>query len=178
MTSRSAVIYGVGGTLLVACLAAANMPQESDALPQRSARRATLPSPEAVALDVQSQATRLRTLMAKAPVPESNPRNPFSFGAAPQAPRVSAIVHASPVADQSAAPLPPPLPALVLMGVAEDTTPDGPRRTAVIGGDGETIYMVGEGDAVGERYRVRKIGADAVELEDVLTKAYRRLALR
>jgi len=38
--------------------------------------------------------------------------------------------------------------------------------------------MVGEGDAVGERYRVKKVGADAVELEDVVTKAYRRLALR
>jgi Tfp pilus assembly protein PilP len=64
------------------------------------------------------------------------------------------------------------------MGVAEETTPSGPRRTAVIGGDGDTIYMVGEGDAVGERYRVTKIGADAIELEDVVTKAYRRLALR
>jgi hypothetical protein len=38
--------------------------------------------------------------------------------------------------------------------------------------------MASEGDAVGERYRVKKIGADAVELEDVVSKAYRRLALR
>ena len=43
---------------------------------------------------------------------------------------------------------------------------------------GETIYMVVEGDAVGDRYRVKKIGVDAVELEDVVTKAYRRIALR
>jgi hypothetical protein len=38
--------------------------------------------------------------------------------------------------------------------------------------------MVTEGQPVGDRYKVTKIGADAVELEDILTKAYRRLALR
>jgi len=64
------------------------------------------------------------------------------------------------------------------MGIAEESTPAGPRRTAVIGGEGDALYMVREGDAVGDRYRVTKIGADAVELEDVLTKGYRRLALR
>ena len=64
------------------------------------------------------------------------------------------------------------------MGIAEETTAAGPRRTAVIGGDGDTIYMVTEGQEVGSRYKVTKIGADAVELEDVLTKGYRRIAMR
>jgi hypothetical protein len=176
MTSRTAAVYGVGGTLLVACLAAANMPQERDTPPAREPRAASARPPDVLAIEVQSQAGRLQTLMAQAPTPDPNPRNPFSFRAAPHA-RVELPVHAA-VADEPAAPLPPPLPALILMGVAEDTTPTGPRRTAVIGGDGDTIYMVGEGDAVGDRYRVRKIGADAVELEDVVSKAYRRLALR
>jgi Tfp pilus assembly protein PilP len=71
-----------------------------------------------------------------------------------------------------------PLPPLTLMGVAEESTPAGPRRTAVVGGDGDTIYMVVEGDPIGERYRVTKIGADAIELEDLLSKGFRRLALR
>jgi hypothetical protein len=177
MTSRSTAVYGVGGVLLVACLAAANMPQETATPPDRRPRAAALPTPDAIALDVQSQASRLQATMAQAPVPDTGPRNPFSFGAV-RAPRVpSATVHAA-VAEEPAAPLPPPLPALILMGIAEDTAPTGPRRTAVIGGDGDTIYMVGEGDAVGERYRVTKIGADAIELEDVVSKAYRRLALR
>jgi hypothetical protein len=88
------------------------------------------------------------------------------------------MVHAATVDDTLAAPLPPPLPALILMGVAEDTDAAGVHRTAIIGGDGDAIYMVTEGQPVGERYRVRKIGADAVELEDVVTNAYRRLALR
>ena len=36
--------------------------------------------------------------------------------------------------------------------------------------------MVREGDWLGGAYKVKKIGADAVELEDVTTKAFRRLA--
>jgi len=176
MTMRSAAVYGVGGTLLVACLAAANMPQEHDALPSRVPRASEFPAPDAVALDVASQAARLHARMAQAPTPGPNPRNPFSFSA----PRVARLPAAAPAAvpEPHVAPLPPPLPALVLMGVAEEATAAGPHRTAVIGGDGDTIYMVGEGDAVGDRYRVTKIGADAVELEDLVTKAYRRLALR
>jgi hypothetical protein len=67
---------------------------------------------------------------------------------------------------------------LTLMGVAEEVLPGGVRRTAVIGGDGDTIYMVVEGQAVGERYRVTKIGVDAVELEDLVTHGYRRIAMR
>jgi hypothetical protein len=176
MSSRSATVYGIGGLLLVACLAAANMPQEGDT-PAERRPRAAMPTPDAIAIDVGTQASRLQARMAQAPVPDTNPRNPFSFGAPPRAAHAPAPVQAA-VADEPAAPLPPPLPALILMGVAEETTAAGPRRTAVIGGDGDTIYMVGEGDAVGERYRVRKIGADAVELEDVVTNAYRRLALR
>jgi len=180
MRSRTAAVYGVGGTLLVACLAAANMPQEPDAPVAHATRASALPTPDAVALDVQSQAARLHSLMAQAPTPDPHPRNPFAFGGAPRAahgPAAAATAQAA-VAEEIAAPLPPPLPALVLMGVAEETTPAGPRRTAVIGGDGDRIYMVGEGDALGERYRVKKIGADAVELEDIVSKAYRRLALR
>ena len=174
-TSRSAAIYGFGGLLLVACLAAANMPQENEPAPART-RAPRAAGPDALAIEVSSQAARLRGLMAQAPMPEANPRNPFSFAAA-RAPRVApGLAHAA-VADDPA-PLPSPLPALMLMGVAEEATATGPRRTAVIGGDGDTIYMVGEGDAVGSRYRVTKIGADAIELEDVITKAYRRLALR
>ena len=176
MTSRNAAVYGVGGMLLVACLAAANMPQEREAPASRTPRGATLPPPGEVAIEVQSQAARLNSLMAQAPAPDPNPRNPFAFGPAPHASHAPPVIAA--VADEPAAPLPPPLPALILMGVAEDATPAGPHRTAIIGGDGDTIYMVAEGDAVGDRYRVKKIGADAVELEDVVSKAYRRLALR
>lgn len=176
MTSRTAAVYGFGGVLLVACLAAANMPQDASETPARAPRTPHASSPDALATDVSVQAARLHDAMAQAPVPGVNLRNPFAFhthGASSAASTVRAAV----AADEAAPPVTSP-PLLTLMGVAEDTTPTGPRRTAVIGGDGDTIYMVGEGDAVGDRYRVTKIGADAVELEDVLTKGYRRLALR
>jgi hypothetical protein len=179
MTSRTSVVYGIGGVLLVACLAAANMPQERDVVARRAPRAPRPAAADALAIEVSSQAARLRDLMAQAPAPDHNPRNPFSFAAA-RAPRAEPMATAAAIGsagDAAPAP-PPPLPVLLLMGVAEETTASGPRRTAVIGGDGDTIYMVLEGDAVGDRYRVKKIGADAVELEDVVSKGYRRLALR
>src|SRR4051812_15920982 len=162
MTSQRAVIYGAGGVVLAACLAAANMPQEADTVAPR-ARTMHAAAPDALASDISSQASRLHTLMAQAPIPAPNSRNPFSF----RAPRVARTVPLANVGSAAStdAPAPivsAPLPPLTLMGVAEETTPAGPRRTAVIGGEGDAIYMVAEGDAVGDRYRVTKIGADAV----------------
>lgn len=181
MTSRKLAVYGVGGALLFAYLASANMPTQQDTpSPERNARPAATAGTQSLAVEVRSQAARLHARMADAPVPDTNPRNPFSFAPAPRAPRGAAdgLVHAATVADAPPAVLPPPLPALTLMGVAEETLAAGVRRTAVIGGEGDTIYMVVEGQAVGDRYRVTKIGVDAVELEDLLTKGYRRIAMR
>jgi hypothetical protein len=175
MTAGKTALYGVGGALLVACLAAANMPGgDRPAAPERTPAQAK--GPDAIASEVESQAARLQTRMAHAPVVEQNPRNPFSFGEVPR-PRPAQIVRAA-VADEPAPAPPPALPMLTLMGIAEETTPQGIRRTAVIGGEADALFMVTEGQPVGDRYKVTKIGADAVELEDILTKAYRRLALR
>jgi hypothetical protein len=82
------------------------------------------------------------------------------------------------VVEEAPAAFVPPAPALTLMGIAEEAIVGGIRRTAVIGGDGDAIFMVTEGEPVGDRYKVTRIGADAVELEDLVTKAYRRIALR
>lgn len=181
MTSRKAAVYGVGGALLVAYLAAANMPPDDAPSRERVARPVGTAGPAALAVEVSSQAARLQARIAQAPVPDPNPRNPFAFGLARRAPRPAiardAMVHAA-VAPEPAAPMMAPLPALTLMGIAEEMTATGPRRTAVIGGEGDVLYMVVEGQPVGPRYKVTKIGADAVELEDLLTKGYRRIALR
>ena len=175
MTAGKTALYGAGGALLVACLAAANMPgRDRPSAPERTPAQAK--GPDAIASEVESQAARLQTRMAQAPVVEPNPRNPFSFGAVPR-PRAAQIVRAA-VADEPAPAPIPALPMLTLMGIAEETTPQGIRRTAVIGGEADALFMVTEGQPVGDRYKVTKIGADAVELEDILTKAYRRLALR
>ncbi len=177
MASRKTALYIAGGTLFVAWLAAANMPSQD-------ADRSAVPadpigpsSPASLADDVSAQAARLQARMAQAPVPENNSRNPFSFADPPRPARASQPVSAA-VAEVTPAPFVPPPPALVLMGIAEESVIGGFRRTAVIGGDGDAIFMVTEGDRVGDRYKITKIGADAVELEDLVTKGYRRLALR
>jgi Tfp pilus assembly protein PilP len=181
MTSGKTVAYGVGAALLGAYLAAANMPSGEPVPPARAARPAPR-GPEALAGEVSAQAARLQARMAQAPVPDSNPRNPFSFGLPPRSARPAAntdgMVRATVAPEPISTPYLPPLPLLTLMGIAEETTAAGPKRTAVIGGEGDTIYMVVEGQPVGTRYKITKIGADAVELEDLLTKGYRRIALR
>ena len=181
MISRQAAVFGVGGALLVAYLAAANMPSDSAPSGDRAPRATGTAGTESLAAEVRSQAARLQARMAQAPAPDSNPRNPFSFGLKPRPERAAgrdAMVRAAVASEPPPAALPPPLPALTLMGIAEETTAAGPRRTAVIGGDGDAIYMVTEGEAVGSRYKVTKIGADAVELEDLVTHGYRRIAMR
>jgi hypothetical protein len=176
MTLSRTAFYGVGGALLVAYLAAANMPSAPDESGERPRVQSAAPTPDAIAEDVRAQAGRLQSRMRQAPVPETKSRNPFAFG------ETAGPRPASPAAAPTAAPEPlpavPPPPALTLMGIAEENTPQGVRRTAIIGGTGDTLYIVGEGQPVGDRYRATKIGADAVELEDIVTKAYRRLALR
>jgi Tfp pilus assembly protein PilP len=178
MTSGKGAAYGVGAALLVACIATANLPTDEPA-PARTARPEAA-GPEALAGEVNAQAARLQARMAQAPVPESNPRNPFAFGH-PRPARAAVndgMARAAAAPDAALVAYAPPLPSLTLMGIAEEPSPAGPQRTAVIGGDGDTIYMVTEGQPVGTRYKVTKIGADAIELEDVVSKAYRRLALR
>ena len=176
MTLRSAAVYGSCGAVLVACLAAANMPSQApDPAPAREPRPARV-TPDAIAAEIQSEAARLHTRMAEAPAPARASRNPFAFGGA----RASREAAPPPMVEASVATAPaaPAMPELLLMGIAEETSPAGPHRTAIIGGAGDVIYMVVEGDAVAGRYRVTKIGVDAVELEDQATNGYRRIALR
>jgi hypothetical protein len=176
MTLRKTAIYGVGGALLVAYLAAANMP--GSGTPARGrAQQPPSNSGDALAAEIRSQASRLREKMSQAPVPDPSVRNPFAFGAGRAGRAAPAAVRAA-VVEAPVAPALPPPPALTLMGIAEETLPGSVRRTAVIGGEADALYMVAEGQSIGDRYRVTKIGVDAVELEDLITKGYRRLAMR
>jgi hypothetical protein len=51
-------------------------------------------------------------------------------------------------------------------------------RTAILAGAGDELYLVTEGEEVAGLYRVRAIGAEAVELERLGTGATRRLHLK
>ncbi|HEY7057338.1 MAG TPA: hypothetical protein VH458_12475 [Vicinamibacterales bacterium] len=176
MTSLRLAAYIGGGALLVAWFAAAasspvrEIPPAGDPI-----RPAPTSGSSSIASEVQSQATRLRELIADAPAPEKGHRNPFTFAPA-RAPRPAAAVKAA-VAEAPVATL-PVVPPLSLMGIAEETRPDGPHRTAIIGGAADALYMVVDGQQFADRYQVTAIGQDAVELKDLLTGGYRRLALR
>lgn len=179
LTIKRAAIYGSAGVLLVAYLAVANSapPQDRDVAPHRAALRSTA-SADAIARDMQTEAARLQERLRTAPVPPSSPRNPFAFGAADRSLRSSDVAHAT-VADTPDLAPAPSIPALSLIGMAEDTASKGTvRRTAVVAGDGDAIYFVAEGDVLIGRYRVTRIGADAIELQDLITQGYRRLAMK
>lgn len=180
MTSKRAAAYVGGGALLVAYLAAANNSPVQDAEPATSrAPHVAAPAPDALAREVAAQAATLRSRLAVAPVPELHPRNPFTFAPAAAARRTAPGIARAAISEapEPAAPAAVLMP-LSLMGIAEDPSPAGPHRTAIIGGPGDALYIVAEGQAVGDRYRVTAIGADAVELRDLLTGGVRRLAMR
>ncbi len=176
MTSTRAVAYIGGASLLLAWLAAASGdPQRPrpvrDASPREDAQVL-----QRIASDVQAQAARLRERLATAPAPEQSLRNPFAFGLRePSASRRRAPVAAAVVPDEPRVPVEP---ALVLVGVAEQETPDGIVRTAMLTIGGDDLLMVTAGQPVGLRYRVVAVGADAVELKDTVTGQTLRLALQ
>ena len=169
MSPTRAAAYLGGGMLLAAWLASAA------GVGLRSIPPVASPSLEALQLDalasdVQSQASRLRQRLATAPAPRATIRNPFEFVTLQPSPAVSIrppAVVAHPVVDIA------PEPNLVLIGLAED----GSTRTAMIE-SGDELVMATEGQTIVGRYRVVKVGADAIELVDLVTGTTRRLFLK
>ena len=111
--------------------------------------------------------------------PTATPRQPgrdlFSFvSPAPPRPAPVQMPTAPPVNAPIARPAPP---ALKLSGIAEDATPAGLVRTAILSGFGQ-LFVAKEGDSIAERYRVVHISSDVVELTDVVEGGVLRLALR
>jgi hypothetical protein len=134
---------------------------------------------QALAADVQAQTERLRSRMAAAPTPRPSSRNPFDFGSRAPAARAAARPQRGAALDGAPiAPQPVGEPPLQLIGVAEQSVAGVLVRTAVITADSDEPLMVVAGETLGARYRVTAVGADAVELSDLVTGATRRLALR
>jgi hypothetical protein len=122
-----------------------------------------------------SEISRLHERLRPTARPSEAGRNLFSFVAS--RPRPVELVHV-PAAALTEAPIRrPTLPAMRLSGIAEDATPGGVVRTAIISGFGQ-LFLAKEGDAVTDRYRVVKISSDVVELTDLADRTTLRLALR
>jgi hypothetical protein len=119
--------------------------------------------------------SRLHERLHPSAQPPQPGRDLFSFVAS--RPRAVELVQ-TPAAALTEAPLRrPTLPAMRLSGIAEDATPDGVVRTAIISVFGQ-LFLAKEGDPVTERYRVVKISPDVVELTDLADRSTLRLALR
>jgi hypothetical protein len=121
-----------------------------------------------------SHEQRLRERLAAMPRADESHRDPFQFGAPPprtEPPR--AVVAAEAVATAGA----PVAPDVQLLGIAEDVRDGQPFRTAIISAS-DGLFLVHEGEPIALRYQVQRIGADAVELEDLAAGTTLRLALR
>jgi hypothetical protein len=125
--------------------------------------------------ELANEIARLQERLRPTSQPRQPGRNLFAFRARSAPARAAAAVE--PPIMALALPAAPALPSFKLAGIAEDESPDGPLRTAIISGEGQ-LFLVKEGDEVTPRYRVAKISADVVELIDVGDNSTRRLALR
>lgn len=111
---------------------------------------------------------RLETLRAAPPEPGSTERNLFLFGPAPApaaaepAPETPPVPAPSEVLPPPGPPPPPPLPPIPFKFIGLVERP-GAVRIAVLT-DGRTVVHGREGDIIEGRYRLLRVGTDAVEL--------------
>ena len=178
MTLRRATLYIGGGSLLVAWFSSA-----ASVSLMRTPKRAfsegqSVAAPtDGVAEAVQAQSRRLRQRLATAPLPQQPLRNPFAFRPAPSASPSPVRVRAA--AEPAAMePVIPEEPRLELVGIAEQRTPAGAVRTAMIATESNELLMASIGAAVLGRYTVAVIDGDGVTLTEVATGRTRRLVLQ
>jgi hypothetical protein len=93
-----------------------------------------------------------------------NGRNIFSFLSAPPA-IPKAIASARPSQVNAGPALPPPPPPINLRFYGYAAEKDGRKQVFLLQGD--DIFIATEGDVVDRRYRVGKIGASSVQIEDL-----------
>jgi hypothetical protein len=129
--------------------------------------------------ELAAEIARLRERLRPTTAPSAS-RNLFNFSAAGR----REVDDGSPAAmTPSGAPAvavrtsDPPAPRLVLVGLAEDPSDQGPVRTAIVSGFGD-IFLVKAGDAVTSRYRVVSVASDGVELSDETSGFTFRLSLK
>lgn len=171
---RTALLVVVVGALAVWLAAAAT----SD---RRDATQLAVAAPtpiDASSVALAREIARLRDRLRPG-VPPHHGRDLFQFApvasVAPHAVAATPVRPVLPVLNDATAA--PQQPALTLIGIAEDATPDGPVRTAIISGSGQ-LFLVKEGDRVTPRYLVAQISTDVVELTDATDHSARRLALK
>ena len=177
MTLRRATLYIGGGSLLVAWFSSAASLSLMRTPPRAFSERQSVAAPtDGVAEAVQAQSRRLRLRLATAPLPQQPLRNPFAFRPAPSASPVR--VRAAAAEPAAMEPVIPEEPRLELVGIAEQRTPAGAVRTAMIATESNELLMAPLGAAVLGRYTIAVIDGDGVTLTEVATGRTRRLVLQ
>ena len=167
LTRVAMIVAGAGAC--AAWLSAAMTPARSR--PIASATSVVAPV-ETSGAELASEIARLRDRLRPDAAPRQPGRNLFSF-------RAAAAPSVTPNAALPEAPVQPALaePEMKLVGLAEDSGPDDPIRTAIISSPGG-LFLVKEGESVTALYRVARIFVDVVELIDIRNGATRQLALK
>ena len=168
---RTATIGVAGGALAVWLVAAATSGNRDSAEPLILKSSPIDSRGAELASEIERLHERLRP---SATLPQAG-RDLFSFVSSAPRPAARAEIP-QPAQIEAPAPRPAP-PAVKLSGIAEDATPNGSVRTAIISGFGE-VFLVKEGETVAARYRVVKVSSDVVELADLTDGTTVRLALK
>jgi len=161
MTRTQASLLTVAAILTLAWLATGtgrDLPPSSAG----SAHPAVRAEEESIGDAIRARSRGLRAYLS-APRPfRPVGRNPFSFSqpSLPGGGGRPARAPAAPPADTR-----PARPEMKLSGIAEDTGPGGPIRTAIISTLGQVVFAK-EGDRILARFLVVRIAADAVQLRD------------
>ena len=129
--------------------------------------------------EVAAHASRLRERLATMPARPGAKRNLFRFEShARAAAHLTRTVVRDAVPDAvESQPTAPVRPELHLIGMAEDTADGVVQRTAIVSGLNQ-VYLVKQGDQIAMRFLVRRVGADAVEIEDLSDSTPISLGLR
>jgi len=173
MNLKRVFAFAITGGALAALIAGATTTGYRRApLPPVRDKRATQSDLSGAALAVEIQ--RLHERLRPSTPPEQPSRNLFEY----RSRRIAPAIPAEPtIVSTPATPNAIAVPPLELIGIAADGAGDATVRTAILSGFGQ-LYLVKEGERVNDRYRVVRIGADAVELADADQSTPIRIALK
>lgn len=170
MNARRTIWFGVASIAIATWLTASTAGPQQPAASDTAPRTAPIDRyAETLRLEVERLHERLR--------PNAEPtghRDLFRFST-PARQRADVLVPSESADRESPAPV--TAPSMRLIGIAEDVTPDGPVRTAVVSGLGD-VFLVKPGDTIADRYRVLSVSPESVQLVDPATSIESTLTLR
>lgn len=171
MSPTRITLLGVASALVASWLTAATMTHQVETISRRVVLPHQMLAPSDDAVGLATEVQRLRSRLDNAPAPWQADRNPFELDVEE--------VEPHPAGEPRSESRPPKASTFLevsLVGIAEESTLNGPVRTAIVSVAGEVI-LVGEGGAVGTRFIVDRIGSVDLQLRDLEDGTFRTLVL-